>query len=162
MKTAIVYYSMFGNSEYVAGIIASMLDADVIRLEPEKAYPTKGLRKFIHGGKSAIKGETPKLKPYEFDGEKYDRVILGFPVWAGCPAPPIGTFIKENSEALKDKRLAAAVSFSGGGADKALAKLRELLGVDALEAELILVDPKTKPASKKEMAIKEFCEGLEQ
>ena len=45
-------------------------------------------------------------------------------------------FIKENSEALKDKRLAAAVSFSGGGADKALAALAELTaGLDALREQ---------------------------
>ncbi|MCH5304733.1 MAG: flavodoxin family protein, partial [Ruminococcus sp.] len=61
MKTAIVYYSMSGNTEFIAKKIADKISADLIKIEPEKAYPSKGLRKFIWGGKSAFMGDTPKL-----------------------------------------------------------------------------------------------------
>ena len=92
MKTAIIYYSMLGNTEYVVEQIKSCLDdvqdIDVIRIEPQKAYPDKGAMKFFWGGKSAVMGEKPKLVPYEFDVEKYDRIIIGTPVWASNFAPP--------------------------------------------------------------------------
>ena len=42
MKTAIVYYSMSGNTKYAADKIAEKIEADIIRIEPEKAYPDKG------------------------------------------------------------------------------------------------------------------------
>ena len=98
MKTAIVYYSMSGNTKYVADKIAERIEADIIRIDPVKAYPDKGAKKFIWGGKSAVMGEKPALHPYEFNVEKYDRIILGTPVWASNFAPPIRTFIKENPD----------------------------------------------------------------
>ena len=67
MKKAIVFYSMNGNTSYVADFIARRIDADLIRVEPLKDYPDKGLRKFLWGGKSAIMRETPKLYDYSFD-----------------------------------------------------------------------------------------------
>lgn len=159
MKTAIVYYSLNGNTEYVASEIAAKLGADVIRLVPKKAFPDSGFKKFLWGGKSAVMKEKPELEPYEFDAEKYDRVIFGTPVWASRFTPPIRTFVADNADALKGKRFAAFVCFSGGGADKALARLKELLGAD-LDAELILVDPKDKPSADNAAKIAEFCEKL--
>ena len=50
MKTAVVYYSMSGNTELAAERIAAVLGADLIRLTPVKAYPDKGFRKFFWGG----------------------------------------------------------------------------------------------------------------
>ena len=72
MKKLVVYYSMHGNSELVAEAISRVTGADILRIEPVKAYPDKGAKKFIWGGKSAVMGETPKLKPYIFDEDKYE------------------------------------------------------------------------------------------
>ena len=160
MKTAVIYYSMSGNCEYTAEWINSEIGADLIRLEPEKAYPDSGFRKFFWGGKSAVMGEMPKLKPYDFDSTKYERVIFGFPVWASNPTPPIRTFIHENLEALHGKKIAAFACCSGGGAEKALEKLKKMLQTDMLEAEMILIDPKEKQEPQNVERIKAFCEKL--
>ena len=160
MKTAVVYYTMSGNCDYTAKKIADALNADLIRLEPQKAYPDSGARKFFWAGKAAVMGEAPALKPYKFKAPSYDRVIFGFPVWAANPTPPIRTFIRENEDKLKGKKFAAFACQSGNGAEKALAKLKKMLGTDALEAELILIDPKEKPAPEKDRAIADFCGKL--
>ncbi|MBQ6552181.1 MAG: flavodoxin family protein [Clostridia bacterium] len=159
MKTAIVYFSLNGNTEFVASEIAGKLGADAIKLIPKKAFPDSGFKKFLWGGKSAVMKEKPELEPYEFDARKYDRVIFGTPVWASRFTPPIRTFVADNADALKGKRFAAFTCFSGGGADKALARLKELLGAD-LDAELILVDPKDKPSDGNAAKIATFCEKL--
>ncbi len=163
MKTAIVYYSLEGNTQYTANRIAAILketcEIDIIRIEPEKAYPNKGFKKFFWGGKSAVMAEMPTLQPYEFDASKYDRIIFGTPVWASTFTPPIRTFIIENS-AVKEKQIAVFTCFSGGGADKALKKLKEYLGIDSFMAELILVDPKDKDKEEDDALIAEFCEKL--
>ena len=112
MKTAIVYYSMSGNTKYVADKIAERIEADMIRIDPVKAYPDKGAKKFIWGGKSAVMGETPALRPYEFNVEKYDGIILGSPVWAGNFAPPVRTFIKENPN-IQGKKFSYSKVFDG-------------------------------------------------
>lgn len=160
MKTAIVYYSMSGNCLYAAKSAARRIGADLIRIEPEKAYPDSGFRKFFWGGKSAVMGDRPALLPYDFNAEMYDRVIFCFPVWAGNVTPPIRTFISENLDSLKGKKLAAIVCHSGGGAEKSLMKLKALLGTGELEAELDLVDPRDRSDSSKDKAIEDFCREL--
>lgn len=160
MKTLIVYYSLEGNTEYVARAVASTVGADLIRLEPVRAYPTSGFRKFFWGGKSAVMAEKPELQPYTFQPEIYDRIMFGFPVWAGNVAPPLHTFVQENLEAFKGKRIAAFACQSGSGAEKALRKLKAYLDVENMEAELVLIDPKAKPSPENEKRIKAFCDRL--
>ena len=158
MKTLIVYYTLEGNTHYAAKKIASLLDADVLRVKPVKTYPRKGFRKFLWGEKSAFMAETPELEPYTFDASAYDRIVFGFPVWAGNVTPPLRTFIKEND--LSGKRFAAFACQSGAGAEKAFEKLKTALGIRELDAELVLIDPKAKPDPKNEKKISGFCGKL--
>ena len=158
MKTIIVYYSLEGNTEYAANQIAEVIGADLLRIMPKKAYPTNGLRKFLWGGKSAVMGETPELLPYHFDASAYDRIIIGFPVWAGNFAPPIRTYLLNNN--LHDKHIAAFACQSGAGAEKALSRLRVCLGIESFEAELVLIDPKDKPNEDNTQKILDFCTKL--
>lgn len=154
----IVYYSLEGNTDYAAKKIASEIGADVLRIKPVKEYPDTGVRKFFWGGKSAVMAETPQLEAYEFNKDVYDRIIIGFPVWAGNVTPPIRTFIKEND--LKEKRIVAFACQSGSGAEKAFNKLKSAMGIKKLEKELILIDPLTKPSEDNERKIREFIERL--
>lgn len=162
MKTAIVYYSMSGNTKYVADKIADEIKAseevDIIRIEPNKAYPDKGAKKFLWGGKSAVMGEKPALLPYEFKIETYDRIIFGTPVWASTFAPPLRTFINENPD-VKNKKIAVFTCFSGGGADKAIDKMKKYIGIEKFEAELILTDPKDNVKEEDNVKISEFCKS---
>ena len=160
MKTVIVYYSMSGNVKFVSHEIARELGADMIELVPSKSYPTRGVRKFIWGGKSAVMGERPALEPYTFDAEKYDRVVFASPVWASNFAPPIRTFIFKNRVALDKKAIAAVICCSGSGAERALEKMREELDISAFEESLILVDPKDKPSAEKVRLIQDFVDAL--
>ena len=160
MNTAIVYYSLTGNVECAAGRLAEALGADLIRLEVEKAYPRSGFRKFLWGGKSAVMAESPALVPCAFHAGQYDRVVFGAPVWAGTFAPPLRSFIRENRDALRGKRLSAFLCSGGGSADKAFARLLRELGADAFEARLALVDPKDRPTPENDRKLREFCEKL--
>ena len=160
MKTAIVFYSMSGNTKYVAGKVAAGAGADLVEIAPEKKFPAKGLRKFLVGGRSAVTGATPALMPYEFHADEYDRVVIATPVWASSPAPPLNTFIRDNREGLKDKKIALILCFKGGGADKASAKVKELTGCENLEAELVLVDPKKNAGYDVDKKIAEFVKAI--
>lgn len=160
MKTAIVYYSMSGNTDYVAECISKQIDADLVRIVPKKEYPSKGIKKFFWGGKSAVMGESPELEHYDFDTDRYDRIIFGTPVWASQFTPPIRTFIKENKGKLNGKKLAVFICFSGGGANNAVEKLKQYLEIDHFDAQLILVDPKDKKTDEKDKQIEEFCNKL--
>ncbi|MBR2099034.1 MAG: flavodoxin [Firmicutes bacterium] len=160
MKTIVVYYSMGGNTQWAAEQIAAQLGADLLRVEPQKAYPDKGFKKFFWGGKAAVMAETPALGPYRFDASAYERVIFGFPVWAGNVTPPLRTFVKENKAAMRNCSKAAFACQSGSGAEKAFEKLKEALGVSSLEAELVLIDPKDRPDAANRKKIADFCAEL--
>ena len=151
---------MSGNTAYAAKRIADSIGADLIAIEPDKAYPDKGAKKFLWGGKSAVMGETPRLKPYKFSGGEYDRIVFGTPVWASTFAPPIRTFITENREALAGKPIALFICSMGGGSDKAEDKLRKFLGIEAFADTTSLIEPKGRPTPDNERAIDIFCLNL--
>ena len=158
MRTIVVYYSLEGNTDWAAKRIASDLDAALLRLDTVKTYPDKGFKKFFWGGKSAVMAETPALTPYIFDSAAWDRVILGFPVWASNITPPIRTFVRDND--LKGKHLSAFACEGGSGGDKAFQRLCACLGIDKLEHTLILIDPKDRPREENDRDILEFCQAL--
>ena len=160
MKAAIIYYTMSGNTEYVANRISEKIDADLIRINPKKEYPNSGFKKYFWCGKSAVMGDEPELEEYSFNAENYDIIIFGTPVWASNFTPPLRTFINKNVEKLLNKRFAVFTCFSGGGADKAIEKLRKLLKIEKFEAELILIDPKDKVKEEDNKKIEEFCESI--
>ena len=85
-------------------------------------------------------------------------MIIGFPVWASNVAPPLRTFVGEND--VSGKHLSAFACQRGSGAQKAFAKLTAAAGVEKLENELILIDPKSKPSEENENKIKAFCDKL--
>ena len=159
MKTAIVYYSMGGNTAWAAERLAARLDAALVALTPRRAYPDQGARKFLRGGRAAVLGETPALEPCGFDAAQFDRVVLGTPLWAGRISPPLRSFLKEQGAALADKSLAAFICSGGGGDAKAFAQLRKLLGRD-LTAELSLIDPKDRPSPENEDRLEAFSRTL--
>ena len=160
MKAAIIYFSQSGNTQYVAKKLAAALNADLIPLVPRKAYPDSGFKKFFWGGKSALMGNKPDLEPYAFDGDAYDRIIFGSPVWAGTFAPPLRTFVEDNRTALQGKRLSAFFCCSGGPG-KVLDKFKAFLACDRLEQGFILIDPKDKPFPETEEMIKGYIDTLQ-
>lgn len=157
MKTAIVYYSMSGNTERVAEEAAKALNADLVRLVPQKAYPDKGFKKFLWGGKSALMGDRPALEKYDFDGG-YDLVVIGSPVWAGTFAPPLRTFLADNKEKLSSSRFAAFLCLGGKNAAKAFEKIKKELPASDLVATEFFSDEETD--EEKTNKLKDFCKKL--
>lgn len=159
MKTLVVYYSLEGNTQYTAEKIASRLDADLLRLEPVKEYPAQGPMKFIAGGKAAVFGEKPALKPYQVNFLSYDAVVVGTPVWAATVTPPLRTFFSQNQ--IQNQKTGFFVCEKGSGGEKCIAKMKELTGAERIDAQMILIDPKQRPSADNEAAIEQFCSDME-
>ena len=160
MKDLVVYFSLEGNTEYVAEKIKDKKNADLLRLVPKKAYHDKGFAKFFWGGKSAIMAEKPDLEDYDVSLGEYDRIIFGFPVWASNFTPPLRTFIEENKEALKGKRFAAYACQSGSGGEKALAKLSKCLDIGSFVSAAVFCDPKARQSKDTDAQIDTFIDSL--
>jgi hypothetical protein len=96
LKSIVVYFSLDGNSELVAGFIKEALGADSLRLELEQAIARQGFAKMFHGGKQVMTHQKPALKPYQLDLAPYELVVLGGPVWVGSPTPALLSFLAQS------------------------------------------------------------------
>ena len=103
MKKLVVFYSLDGNTKFIAEKIAEEISAEILELKPEKEIPKIEPFKHLWGGKQVINKETPKLREYHFNLSDYDILIIGTPVWSFNFSPPIRTFLKENK--IKNKKI---------------------------------------------------------
>lgn len=125
MKTAIVYFSSDGNTEFVAREMSKVLDADLFKLEPKRGYPKSKVLKLFWGGKQTVTKAEPKLKEIP-NLEGYDFVWIGTPIWVGTYTPVIRTFLSSEAEKLKEKNIGIFSSHGGGGSEKYQAMMKEL------------------------------------
>jgi flavodoxin len=150
MKTAVVFYSLDGNCAFTAEEIKTQLNADLIRLETKDEKKRGKVGKMLWGCAMVFSKKKPPIKPYSFDSSKYDLIILGAPVWAGSPAPPIRTFISETN--LSGKKIALFVCH-GGGRGKSLKTFQTLLTGNNIAATADFKEPaKNSEDSKKQIA----------
>ena len=160
MKTLIVYYTLEGNTEYAVEKIKEKTGADFLKLIPKKAYADKGFKKFFWGGKSAVFGDKPELEDYNIDLSSYERIVFGFPVWAGTFTPPLRTFIEDNKEAIAGKHFSAFACQGGSGAEKAFGKLAKCIGIESFESTGIFIDPKARQSAETDKKIIQFAQTL--
>ncbi len=158
MNTAVVYFSLEGNTRYAAEMIARELDADLIRLVPAKPYPTGNAGKYFWCGKSSAFGESPKLEAYPFDPKKYDLVVLGTPIWAGTYTPPLRTFLRKNK--LPGEKAALFACCSGGSTDKCFEEMRKEIPDCTVLSTLRIVDAVKNTETEVNDRILDFCRKL--
>ena len=111
MKTAVVFYSYDENCALIAEHIKARMNADLVRLRTKGEKKRGKLAGFIAAFAMVIQ-KRPALKPFDFDPTAYDLIIIGSPVWAGSPTPPIRTFLSQTG--ISGKKLALFVSHAGG------------------------------------------------
>jgi len=124
MKTLVIYYSLTDNCDFVAQEIKKIWGADLLRLVPKKDIPKEGFLRLFLGGKQVFQKETPELENFEVDLKKYDRFVIGTPVWAFSFAPALRTFFQKNT--LPDKPVALFACHKGGPG-KILENLKKML-----------------------------------
>ena len=113
MKALVVFYSLEGNTKFIAQKIAEATGADILELKLKKeTVKPHSLSKYFWGGKQVMMKEKPELLPFNYKPEEYDLLFIGTPIWAWNYSPPINTFL--SGARLTDKKI--ALFFSHGGA----------------------------------------------
>ncbi len=139
MNALVVYYSLEGNTDYVAQAIKAELGADLLRLQPQKDVKPSGFTRYIWGGRQVLSKAEPVLQPYELDLTRYTHLVIGTPVWAGTYAPALRTFLATHT--VQDKQIGLFCCYAGSEG-KCLAKLRMALPGNQIAATgLALRDP---------------------
>ncbi len=145
MKNLIVYYSYEGNTEVIAKALKEEINADILKIIPQKEKQTKSLFRFVWGGIQVYMTKKPKLETYSVNLSKYDNIFIGSPCWFGTYAPPINTFISENK--INDKNIFLFVC-NGGNLRNTWQNYEEALKNNRIISKLDLVYPLKNGADK--------------
>jgi flavodoxin len=123
-KVLIVYYSLTGNTRFIAEILKDSMKADLLELKPINELNPESGTKFVWGGAQATMKIKPKLKPIDINPLEYDLVIFGTPVWAWTITPPIRSFLAMFNLAGKN---VALLTCSAGSGNKAMERFKKIL-----------------------------------
>ena len=91
MKSVVLYYTFGGSTKLEAERIGAEQGAPVYRVRETKSRSLFG--SFIPGGFQAMKRKRVKILPLEVDLSAFDRIYIGCPVWAACPAPAFNSMV---------------------------------------------------------------------
>ena len=98
MKILITFFSATGKTKRVAEIISKELNSDLYEIIPEKEYTSEDLNGYNEKSRTYIEHNTknsrPKIKDKNANIEKYDIILIGFPIWWHIAPPIINTFLE--------------------------------------------------------------------
>ncbi len=121
----IVYYSQTGTTAKVAGEFAQFINADTASIEAEDPYDGDFQSTIARCQKERQDSILPTLKPLNVDLAQYDTIYLGYPIWFGTYAPPVASFVKDNT--LAGKVVIPFCTFGSGGLGSSVQALRKAL-----------------------------------
>jgi flavodoxin len=125
-RCGVVFYSLTGNTRFVAQTIADEVDGDQIAELVElrlKRPLEQGAKAFVLGGFQAYFRWRPALLPLETPLADADLVFVGTPTWAGNMTPAVRSFLHDQPLAGKQVAFFATCADSPG---RALEEMREL------------------------------------
>jgi hypothetical protein len=146
MKIAVISYSLTGNNEALAKRVAKELEVEHFILEESK-HRTNGTIIM-----DMVFNRTPQVQPLAEKFRDYDLILLFGPVWMGCVASPLRsylTYLRNNPHKYSYN------SISGGALNpnpKLAGELNKRVGYDPISlTDLHIVDllpANPKPTSK--------------
>ncbi len=150
-KTLIVYYSLTGNTQFIAETLRDTIEADILELKPIKELKADSGTRFMWGGYQSKMKKKPKLMDFNTNPLEYDLVILGTPVWAWDISPPMRSFLSKFD--LTSKKVALWMCHAGDGI-KAMIRFKEALKDANIVESISFQNPLKKESDKnKEKAI---------
>ena len=102
-KILVVYYSAQNHTKNISEKIAKNLNADIFVIEPENAYTSNDLDWTDSNSRVSKEHNDESLRNVKLkntvvqDWQKYDTILIGYPIWWGIAAWPVNTFVKENN-----------------------------------------------------------------
>ena len=121
-KALVLYYSQTNNTKAIAEAIAAKVGADTEEIVALNPYDGDFEATIARCMKERDEGTLPEIEPVKADLSEYDVIFLGYPIWFGTYAPPMGAFIA--SADLAGKKIVPFCSFGSGGLDSSIRDLK--------------------------------------
>lgn len=158
MKILVVYYSLDGNTRFIAETVANELNADIQEIKPVREMKSKGFLKYVWGGAMVAMKRKPPLLPLDKDPSEYDLVIIGTPVWNSTMTPPVRSFLERYATGIK--RVALFCCYSGG-AKNTFAEMKSMLGGCGIAGEMGFLDPLESSEPESAGHAREWAQSLQ-
>lgn len=158
MRSLIIFYSLDGNTRFIARAINDELKGDILEIKAKKQIPSKGFKKFFWGGKQVLLGEKPEIEDIKVDFTQYDLIVFGTPVWASNFVPVFNTFFKQYD--FKDKKVALFCCHGGGKEGKTFVKFKEKLNGNTFLGEMEFEDPLKKDENKNSLSARQWIRDI--
>lgn len=122
-KTLIVYYSYTGNTEEIASDLRSLINADVIKVEPADKGLDFAANNYAIGTEQLTKIQNapndtssyPAIDPVSVDMGKYNTIIIATPLWWSQMASNMQTFLFRFGPEMAGKNIGLIVSSHSSG-----------------------------------------------
>ncbi len=96
-NTLIVYFSTNDTLRAIARIAADEIGADVFEIVPQKPYTEEDINYHQPGnraGEEQWSGARPEIAALPEDFDRYDTILLGYPIWGGQAPNILCTFLE--------------------------------------------------------------------
>jgi flavodoxin len=156
-KSIVIYYSLEGNTDYIAHAVAEGAGAQLLRLHQQKEIAPTGLMRFVTGGKLIATKGLPPLAEEMPDLSDVEYVFLGTPVWASTFAPALRTFLSQDQ--LAGKKVACFMCYAGN-AGRVEQDLKQMCPEAEFVGSIGFRDPYKKKKSENLSNAREWAAGI--
>ena len=153
----VAYFSCTGNTKAVAEYAAETLHADLYEIVPQEPYTAADLNYNNRESRAAREKNDPSCRPAVAGGvngmERYDTVLLGYPIWWGQAPQIISTFLE--SYDFSGKTIVPFCTSGSSGIGSSAENLRGLCSSEAVWHE-----GKRFGGGVSELEVQEWAAGL--
>lgn len=134
-RTLIIYYSYTNNVGRIVNELRSMIEADVVEIQPAEKGLDYAANNYAIGSAqiAAIRqnpddeASYPEIDPVDINLSLYDCVIIGAPLWWSNMAAPLQTYLFQYGRELAGKQIGLIVSSASSGISGVEADARRLV-----------------------------------
>lgn len=124
-KSLILYYSQTGATKAVAEALQAATGADMQLIEAVNPYDGDFDATIKRVQEERTSGTAAQIKALQSNLADYDTIYIGYPVWFGTFAPPVGTLLKTAN--LEGKVVVPFCTFGSGGLTNTVDSMRKAL-----------------------------------
>ncbi len=136
-KILTVYFSLSGNTKYIAEKIKEKTGGDIFEITPKTPYPANYNETVAIAKKQKEENFMPELKNH-IDIKDYDTIFIGTPAWWYTMAPPVISFLKEND--FTGKTIAPFITHGGGGGYRIAEEMKKYSNAKEVTQPLIIYE----------------------
>ncbi len=134
-KRLVAYFSASGTTRKIAEMIAQAAEADLYEIMPKQPYTKDDLNWMDKKSRSSVEMGDKKFRPEISDTDvktdKYDEIILGFPIWWYVAPTIMNTFLE--SYDFTGKKIVLFATSGGSGFGNTVSELKP----SAPDAEIV-------------------------